>query len=98
MVEIDDKELDYAIAEYLLDWEKIYVENVVDFEGNGWEKPNGNMLSIDDTPNFSSDMREALKIYEKYKEKIDKKWDKEHFQVNAKNLCIAALSVNNIDL
>ena len=95
---IDNREIDYAIAEYLLSWEKIYVENIVDFEGNGWETPGGNLVSVDDTPNFSSNMRVALNIYEDYQKEIDELWEKEHFDVTAKSLCIAALAVNDIKI
>jgi len=95
---IDDRSLDYSIAEYLLEWDKINVENVTSFEGNGWELPSGNLLSIEDTPRFSSNMRDALTIYNKYKKLIDDYWEENHFTVNARNICKTALCVNGIQL
>jgi hypothetical protein len=93
-----DRDIDYAVAEYLLNWEKIYVENIVDFEGNGWELPSGQLISADDTPFFTKDMREALNIYSIYKDEIDKLWEMKKFKVNAESLCVAALSVNGIKI
>jgi hypothetical protein len=96
--EVDCRELDYSIAEYLLGWDKIHVTNIIDFEGNGWELPNGEMRSVDETPYFTTNIKDALVIYKKYKKQIDKHWDENNFEVNSFNLCKIALSLNNIDL
>jgi hypothetical protein len=97
-MEVNNREIDYAIAEYLFDWDKVSVENITDFEGHGWETPEGFLISIDETPRFSTNIEQALVVYSKYKKEIDNLWMEDPFEVNARSLCVASLKINEINL
>jgi len=94
---VDDKKryLDFKIAEKVLNWKKKTIS-----KGSSsrkiWMDKEGRKIDVNKTPKFSSSMRIAMRLYDKFKEDVDEHWKKNYRTVTPENICKAILEIKKI--
>ena len=94
-INMKERKLDFLIAEHVLEWEKVTINHGVK-KKRAWRDKHERIIHLEKTPMFSSDMKTAWKLYDKFKDEIDRKWKNKPVQVSAENICKAILSIKKV--